>query len=161
MNNANDLICRSAAKTEIRKLMLEVADTPLVDEYTAKLATKLGELVMKKLDELPEAPEQRKLLQKNQLLERKHTALLAALRQADQDCAFCAGSKVNQEACEAADYGCENCDAVCICRACRGNSNWSWCGMREENDSSDLDNCSCCPFDGADTAVHLDSERLG
>ena len=53
MKTNDDMICRSAAKTEIRKLMLEVADTPLVDEYTAKLATKLGELVMKKLDELP------------------------------------------------------------------------------------------------------------
>ena len=158
MNTNDDMISRGAAKIEIRKLMLEIADTPLVDEYTSKLASKLGELVMKKLDELPDAPEQRKLLQKNQLLERKRAALLAALRQADQDCAFCAGSKVNQEACEAADYGCESCDAICICRACRGNSNWSWCGMREEKDGSNLDNCSCCPSDGDDTGVHLGGE---
>ena len=49
------LIYRDTLKNEIQKVLLEVADTPLIDEYTSKLAVKLGTLVMKKIDDAPEA----------------------------------------------------------------------------------------------------------
>lgn len=48
----NDLISRNALKTEINKTILEIADTPMPDDYTSKLALKLGKLMIKKIDEI-------------------------------------------------------------------------------------------------------------
>ena len=42
-----------AIKRELRKVMLEVADTPLSGEYASKLTIELGNLFLKKIDEAP------------------------------------------------------------------------------------------------------------
>ena len=51
----NDLISRKALKAEINKTILEIADTPMWDDYASKLALKLGKLMIKKIDEMQAA----------------------------------------------------------------------------------------------------------
>lgn len=50
---SNELISRAPLKAEIHKTVLEVVDTPLPNDYASKLAVKMGELMMRKIDEAP------------------------------------------------------------------------------------------------------------
>ena len=56
----DDLISRNVLKNEIHKTLLEIADTPLRDDYTSKLALRMGELILKKIDEAPAVLHMRK-----------------------------------------------------------------------------------------------------
>lgn len=60
---------------------------------------------------------------------------LADLKKADMGCNFCANSRKDAP-CDAADCDCSICTEDCICKTCRDNSNWSWCGadMRGNED---------------------------
>ena len=47
------LIDAIALKNEVLRVVLEVADTPMPNEYASKLALKMGKLIQKKIDEAP------------------------------------------------------------------------------------------------------------
>lgn len=56
----DDLIRRSVLKNEIHKTLLEIADTPLPNDYASRLALKMGELILRKIDEAPAVLHMRK-----------------------------------------------------------------------------------------------------
>lgn len=63
-------------------------------------------------------------------------ALIRDLKDADRDCQYCAKSAGNGglglEKCLEMENS-EACTLDCKCHGCRGNSNWEWRGMTEEN----------------------------
>lgn len=57
--------------------------------------------------------------------------LTKALHKADIDCDHCKHNHGGE--CENADFDCMTCDCDCICKSCRDNSNWEWCGATTDN----------------------------
>ena len=61
------------------------------------------------------------------------------LRKADIDCQFCKYSNDPElgKKCLDSDCSCEECGADCPCRGCRGNSNYKWRGVCDDNDTEE------------------------
>lgn len=47
------LIDANALKNEVLRIVFEIADTPMPNDHTSKLALKMGELIQKVIDEAP------------------------------------------------------------------------------------------------------------
>lgn len=76
------------------------------------------------------------------MLEDKHAAIEACcrdLKKADIDCQFCKHSNDPElgKKCLDSDCSCEECGADCPCRGCRGNSNYKWRGVCDDNDTEE------------------------
>ena len=61
-------------------------------------------------------------------------AAIADLKAVDIDCKMCAHAGQYNDVCESNDCNCIYCDADCICRSCRNNSNYQWRGLQKGND---------------------------
>lgn len=69
-------------------------------------------------------------------VERERDAAVAVMAEAAKDGGVCIGCKHStglDDACEAADFDCNECKVPCMCRTCEANSNYEWLGVCEEN----------------------------
>lgn len=82
------------------------------------------------LDELLQAASQVK--SRLAQVERERAAAVAVMAEAAKDGGVCTGCKHNtglDDACEAADFDCNECKVPCMCRTCEANSNYERRGV--------------------------------
>lgn len=91
-------------------------------DHAEKVAIDLAESIVEDVNKLKSRLAQ---------AERERDAVVADLVQAAKEGEACTGCKNNAglDACEAADFDCNECKVPCMCRTCEGNSNYEWRGI--------------------------------